>query len=189
MSWHRSGHAAPPLRTVHARPDSGVAHGRRIRQEETFRGDVPHSWKRESGHRVAARKAHATESHHGLATTSGHSRQAGFRLPTRPFGRLRGRMFLAWVSQALPDAGCEQGVLARKTRVKRGARPERYTPFETQGLAGGSHMGMPACQESSRLHQPNQESAGCSVLANRSAYWPKETSLWDSRNMTGLRNG
>lgn len=107
------------------------SHGAGQEQREPEHGkEVRHDFKGERDHRMAAAGEGAGDS-------------CGFLLPNRLGGRVRRRLFLAWVRAMPPRATTagEQGILGEEVQGESAARPKADRAVAAGGVDGGEGLG------------------------------------------------
>jgi hypothetical protein len=119
---------------------------------------------RQQGNGIGSHETHAPPRNCRLAPARWFTWKARFRLQEAKSYGIRGRLFLARVFKALPDAARESELLANKDCDQQSARCFRDTDVTAGRLAGVAGLGARACKEErSAARAANSAGVGMSL--------------------------
>lgn len=115
-------------------------YGRCLFKTETVASHGCHSVKRQQRNRIEIGLDPSRPWNRRLAQASPVAGEARFRFPQATSCHICGRLFLARMPVALPNAPNQLAILAWQDFPKRGTRPRDHPPAETGWLAGASAL-------------------------------------------------
>jgi hypothetical protein len=115
--------------------------GRHVQPSSTLADYGGGAIARKQGDGVDLVKAFSRGGIEGLAAACGYPGTAGFRIRKKARGYFCGWMLLAWLREALPNAGQQSPVLARQNRAECSAGSRDAEKFARERMEGGASLG------------------------------------------------